>query len=157
MTTRRLIAAGAGAASFAICAGFLRQPPLALVRLALLGAALGAVHDHVGNEIRDLNKWRLDGVDEVRRIDDRSELATGRAITDELDRPLGRGRDRSCDRRLVLVLPVEEEERGVLSSSGRIPAYFARWMASAVCTVAIARADMPTRPGQAAHASPSLA
>ena len=43
MTRRRLIAAAAGAASFALCAGLLRQPPLALVRLTLLGAALGAV------------------------------------------------------------------------------------------------------------------
>jgi len=43
MTTRRGIAAAAGAASFALCAGLLRQPPLALVRLTLLGAALGAV------------------------------------------------------------------------------------------------------------------
>jgi leader peptidase (prepilin peptidase) / N-methyltransferase len=45
MTTRRRIAATAGAASFALCAGLLRQPPLALVRLTLLGAALGAVVD----------------------------------------------------------------------------------------------------------------
>jgi leader peptidase (prepilin peptidase) / N-methyltransferase len=45
MTTRRRIAAVAGAASFALCAGLLRQPPLALVRLTLLGAALGAVVD----------------------------------------------------------------------------------------------------------------
>jgi leader peptidase (prepilin peptidase)/N-methyltransferase len=45
MTTRRRIAAAVGAASFALCAGFLRQPPLALVRLPLLGAALGAVVD----------------------------------------------------------------------------------------------------------------
>jgi len=43
MTTRRGIAAAAGAASFALCAVLLRQPPLALVRLTLLGAALGAV------------------------------------------------------------------------------------------------------------------
>ncbi|MFL5958660.1 MAG: prepilin peptidase [Gaiellaceae bacterium] len=45
MTTRRRIAAAAGAASFALCAGLLRQPPLGLVRLTLLGAALGAVVD----------------------------------------------------------------------------------------------------------------
>jgi leader peptidase (prepilin peptidase)/N-methyltransferase len=45
MRTRRRIAAAAGAASFALCAGLLRQPPLALVRLTLLGAALGAVVD----------------------------------------------------------------------------------------------------------------
>jgi leader peptidase (prepilin peptidase)/N-methyltransferase len=43
MRTRRRIAAAAGAASFALCAGLLRQPPLALVRFTLLGAALGAV------------------------------------------------------------------------------------------------------------------
>jgi leader peptidase (prepilin peptidase) / N-methyltransferase len=43
MTTRRLIAAGAGAAIFALCVVLLRQPPLALIRLTLLGAALGAV------------------------------------------------------------------------------------------------------------------
>jgi leader peptidase (prepilin peptidase)/N-methyltransferase len=43
--TRRLLAASVGAASFALCAVVLRQPPLALGRLALLGAALGAVVD----------------------------------------------------------------------------------------------------------------
>jgi leader peptidase (prepilin peptidase)/N-methyltransferase len=43
MTTRRLIAAGAGAMTFALCAILLGQPLLALVRLVLLGAALGAV------------------------------------------------------------------------------------------------------------------
>ena len=43
MTTRRLAAVASGAATFACCALLLRQPPLALVRLALLGAALGAV------------------------------------------------------------------------------------------------------------------
>jgi len=43
MTKRRLIAAAAGAATFALCAVFLRFSPLALGRLALLGAALGAL------------------------------------------------------------------------------------------------------------------
>jgi leader peptidase (prepilin peptidase)/N-methyltransferase len=43
MTARRLIAAGAGAATFALCALALRTGPLTLGRLALLGAALGAV------------------------------------------------------------------------------------------------------------------
>jgi leader peptidase (prepilin peptidase) / N-methyltransferase len=43
MTTRRLIAAAVGITTFTLCAGLLRQPPLASVRLALLGAALGAV------------------------------------------------------------------------------------------------------------------
>jgi leader peptidase (prepilin peptidase)/N-methyltransferase len=43
MTTRRGIAAAAGAASFALCAGLLHLSPLMLVRLTLLGAALGAV------------------------------------------------------------------------------------------------------------------
>jgi leader peptidase (prepilin peptidase) / N-methyltransferase len=43
MTARRLIAAGAGAATFALCALVLRTAPLTLGRLALLGAALGAV------------------------------------------------------------------------------------------------------------------
>jgi leader peptidase (prepilin peptidase)/N-methyltransferase len=43
MTTRGRIADRAGAASFALCAGLLPQPPLALVRLTLLGVALGAV------------------------------------------------------------------------------------------------------------------
>src|SRR4051812_46213350 len=43
MTIRRLIAAGAGAAAFALCAAVLRAGPLTLGRLALLGAALGAV------------------------------------------------------------------------------------------------------------------
>jgi leader peptidase (prepilin peptidase) / N-methyltransferase len=43
MTTRRLAAAIAGIAVFAFAAVLLRQPPLALVRLVILGAALGAV------------------------------------------------------------------------------------------------------------------
>ena len=43
MTTRRLIAAGAGAMTFALCAVVLHLSPLTLVRLALLGAALGAL------------------------------------------------------------------------------------------------------------------
>jgi leader peptidase (prepilin peptidase)/N-methyltransferase len=43
MTTRRLIAAGAGAVTFALCAFVLRGGPLTLGRLALLGGALGAV------------------------------------------------------------------------------------------------------------------
>jgi leader peptidase (prepilin peptidase) / N-methyltransferase len=43
MTTRRLTAAAGGTATFALCAILLRQPPLALVRLVLLGAALGAL------------------------------------------------------------------------------------------------------------------
>ena len=43
MTRRRLIAAAVGAGTFTLGALYLRQPPLALLRLALLGAALGAV------------------------------------------------------------------------------------------------------------------
>jgi leader peptidase (prepilin peptidase) / N-methyltransferase len=43
MTKRRLIAAAAGAATFALCADLLRLSPLALGRLALVGAALGAL------------------------------------------------------------------------------------------------------------------
>jgi leader peptidase (prepilin peptidase) / N-methyltransferase len=43
MTTRRLIAAGAGAMTFALCAVVLHLSPLTLVRVTLLGAALGAV------------------------------------------------------------------------------------------------------------------
>jgi leader peptidase (prepilin peptidase)/N-methyltransferase len=43
MTTRRLIAFGAGAVTFALCAFVLRAGPLTLGRLALLGGALGAV------------------------------------------------------------------------------------------------------------------
>jgi leader peptidase (prepilin peptidase)/N-methyltransferase len=43
MTTRRRIAAAVGAAMFALCAVLLRQPPFTMVRLVLLGAALGAV------------------------------------------------------------------------------------------------------------------
>ena len=45
MTTRRRIAAAAGAASFALCAIVLDQTPLPVLRLTLLGAALGAVVD----------------------------------------------------------------------------------------------------------------
>jgi leader peptidase (prepilin peptidase) / N-methyltransferase len=43
MTARRLIAGAAGAATFALCSVVLHLSPLTLVRLALLGAALGAV------------------------------------------------------------------------------------------------------------------
>jgi leader peptidase (prepilin peptidase) / N-methyltransferase len=43
MTKRRLIALGASASTFAGCAVLLRLSPLALGRLALLGAALGAL------------------------------------------------------------------------------------------------------------------
>ena len=43
MTKRRLIAAAAGAATFALCADLLRLSPLPLGRLALVGAALGAL------------------------------------------------------------------------------------------------------------------
>jgi leader peptidase (prepilin peptidase) / N-methyltransferase len=43
MTRRRVIAAAVGAAIFTLGAAFLHQPPLALLRLALLGAALGSV------------------------------------------------------------------------------------------------------------------
>jgi leader peptidase (prepilin peptidase) / N-methyltransferase len=43
MTTRRLTASAGGTATFALCGILLGQPPLALVRLVLLGAALGAV------------------------------------------------------------------------------------------------------------------
>jgi len=43
MTSRRLIAAGAGATTFALCAVLLHLSLLTLARLTLLGAALGAV------------------------------------------------------------------------------------------------------------------
>ncbi|MBA3736387.1 MAG: prepilin peptidase [Actinobacteria bacterium] len=43
MTKRRMITAAAGAAAFTLCAVGLHLSPLALARLALLGAALGAV------------------------------------------------------------------------------------------------------------------
>jgi leader peptidase (prepilin peptidase)/N-methyltransferase len=43
MTTRRLIAAAVGAATFALSAVVLHLSPLTLARLMLLGAALGAV------------------------------------------------------------------------------------------------------------------
>jgi leader peptidase (prepilin peptidase)/N-methyltransferase len=43
MTKRRMLTAAAGAAAFTFCASVLHLSPLALGRLALLGAALGAV------------------------------------------------------------------------------------------------------------------
>jgi leader peptidase (prepilin peptidase) / N-methyltransferase len=43
MTTRRLLAAAAGATTLALCALLLQLDPLAAVRLGLLGAALGAL------------------------------------------------------------------------------------------------------------------
>jgi leader peptidase (prepilin peptidase)/N-methyltransferase len=45
MTTRRLLAAAAGATTLTLCALLLQLDPLAIVRLALLGAALGALVD----------------------------------------------------------------------------------------------------------------
>jgi leader peptidase (prepilin peptidase)/N-methyltransferase len=43
VTGRRLTAVMCGTAAFALAAFLLRQPPLAVVRVAILGAALGAV------------------------------------------------------------------------------------------------------------------
>jgi leader peptidase (prepilin peptidase)/N-methyltransferase len=43
MTNGRLTGATCGVATFALCAAVLKQPPLAVVRLAILGAALGAL------------------------------------------------------------------------------------------------------------------
>src|SRR5439155_20710339 len=56
MTTRRLIAAAAGAMTFALCAVVLHLSPLALVRLTLLGAALGAVVESDLDERRIPNR-----------------------------------------------------------------------------------------------------
>jgi leader peptidase (prepilin peptidase) / N-methyltransferase len=56
MTRRRLIAAAVGATTFTLGAVFLRQPPLGLLRLALLGAALGAVVESDVSERRIPNR-----------------------------------------------------------------------------------------------------
>ena len=56
MTARRLIAAGVGAATFALCALTLRTGPLTLGRLALLGAALGAMAESDLTERRIPNR-----------------------------------------------------------------------------------------------------
>jgi leader peptidase (prepilin peptidase)/N-methyltransferase len=56
VTRRRPIAAAVGAATFTLGAVFLRQPPLALLRLALLGAALGAVVESDLSERRIPNR-----------------------------------------------------------------------------------------------------
>jgi len=56
MTTRRLIAAGAGATTFALCAVVIHLFPLTLVRLALFGAALGAVVESDLDERRIPNR-----------------------------------------------------------------------------------------------------
>jgi hypothetical protein len=56
MTRRRLIAAAVGAASFALWALALGQSPLALLRLSLLGAALGAVVESDLSERRIPNR-----------------------------------------------------------------------------------------------------
>jgi hypothetical protein len=55
MTARRLIAAVGGGATFALCSVVLHLSPLTFVRLALLGAALGAVveSDLAGRRILD--------------------------------------------------------------------------------------------------------
>ena len=56
MTRRRLTAAAVGAATFTLGAVFLRQPPVALLRLALLGAALSAVVESDLSERRIPNR-----------------------------------------------------------------------------------------------------
>jgi leader peptidase (prepilin peptidase)/N-methyltransferase len=56
MTTRRLIAAEAGAMTFALCAVALHLSPLTLGRLTLLGAALGAVAESDLGERRIPNR-----------------------------------------------------------------------------------------------------
>jgi leader peptidase (prepilin peptidase) / N-methyltransferase len=56
MTTRRLLAAAAGATTLTLCALLLHLDPLAVLRLALLGAALGALVDSDLTERRILNR-----------------------------------------------------------------------------------------------------
>jgi leader peptidase (prepilin peptidase) / N-methyltransferase len=56
MTTRRLLAAAAGATTLTLCALLLHLDPLAVARLALLGAALGAIVDSDLTERRIPNR-----------------------------------------------------------------------------------------------------
>jgi leader peptidase (prepilin peptidase)/N-methyltransferase len=122
MTTRRLIATAAGAASFVLCAGFLRQPPLALVRLTLLGAALGAVVESDLFERRIPNRivipaafacaaaWAASGIPLLALLE--GLVLVGALLTASLARPeaLGMG-----DVKLVLLLALGLDGRAVVA------------------------------------------
>lgn len=122
MTTRRRIAAAVGGATFALCALVLRQPPLALVRLALLGAALGAVVESDLFERRIPNRivvpaaascaaaWAASGIAPFALVD--GLILVGGLLTLSLVRPeaLGMG-----DVKLALLLAVGLDGRGAVA------------------------------------------
>jgi leader peptidase (prepilin peptidase)/N-methyltransferase len=122
MTTRRRIAAAVGGATFAFCALLLRQPPLALVRLALLGAALGAVVESDLFERRIPNRivvpaavacaaaWGASGIALFALVE--GLVLVGGLLTLSLVRPeaLGMG-----DVKLALLLAVGLDGRGAVA------------------------------------------
>jgi leader peptidase (prepilin peptidase)/N-methyltransferase len=122
MTSRRLIAAAAGAMTFALCAVLLRLSPLTLVRLALLGAALGAVVESDLAERRIPNRivipaafacaaaWAASGIPLFALIE--GLVLVGALLAVSLARPeaLGMG-----DVKLTLLLMLALDGRGVVA------------------------------------------
>jgi leader peptidase (prepilin peptidase) / N-methyltransferase len=122
MTTRRRIATAVGGATFALCAIVLGQPPLALVRLALLGAALGAVVESDLFERRIPNRivvpaavacataWAAGGIALFALVE--GLVLVGGLLTLSLVRPeaLGMG-----DVKLALLLAVGLDGRGAVA------------------------------------------
>ncbi len=122
MTRRRLIAVGAGAATFALCAVLLRLSPLALGRLALLGAALGAVVESDLAERRIPNRivipaaaactaaWAASGIELFALVDGVVLVAVLLALSFFRPDALGMG-----DVKLALLLVLGLDGRGVLA------------------------------------------
>jgi leader peptidase (prepilin peptidase) / N-methyltransferase len=122
MTTRRLIAGGAGAMTFALCAVVLHLSPLTLVRLTLLGGALGAVVESDLGERRIPNRivvpaaaacaaaWAASGIALFALIE--GLVLVGALLALSLVRPeaLGMG-----DVKLTLLLVLALEGRGVVA------------------------------------------
>jgi leader peptidase (prepilin peptidase) / N-methyltransferase len=122
MTARRLIAAGAGAATFALCALVLRAGPLALGRLALLGAALGAVLESDVAERRIPNQivmpaaaacaaaWAVSGIALFALVEGLVLVAALLALSLARPEALGMG-----DVKLALLLVLGLDGRGVVA------------------------------------------
>jgi leader peptidase (prepilin peptidase) / N-methyltransferase len=122
MTTRRLIAAGVGAMTFALCAVVLHLSPLTLARLTLLGAALGAVVESDLFERRIQNRivvpaavacaaaWAASGIALFALVE--GLVLVGGLLTLSLVRPeaLGMG-----DVKLALLLVVGLDGRGAVA------------------------------------------
>jgi leader peptidase (prepilin peptidase)/N-methyltransferase len=122
MTARRLIAAGAGAATFALCALALRPAPLTLGRLALLGAALGAVVESDLAERRIPNQivmpaaaacgvaWAVSGIALFALIEGLVVVAALLALSLARSEALGMG-----DVKLALLLVLGLDDRGAVA------------------------------------------